>query len=65
MLWGLLALAGWFLVLLPAYLVVDQGPAMVHALFGPEEPRTQSIADPDDPAMLGRIAPAAGGRSSN
>lgn len=59
--WGLLAIAGWCLVLLPAYVVVDQGPAVVQALFGTDEATPHNLANPDDPASLGRIAPASGG----
>ena len=68
--WGLLAIAGWLLLLAPAYVVVDHAPAMLHALFGDDNMPATSIARPDNdhvltPAeieALGKIAPAAGGK---
>jgi hypothetical protein len=70
--WGLLAIAGWLLLLLPAYVVVDQGPAVMQALFGDDRPPATSIAKPDDDRVLtpaeiealGKIAPAAGGKAT-
>ncbi|MEQ9642650.1 MAG: hypothetical protein RIM84_21675 [Alphaproteobacteria bacterium] len=74
--WGLLAIASWMVVLVPAYLVFDQGPALMHAWFGDDEvgsDESTAVARPDDEAILtpaqiealGRIAPAAGGNADD
>lgn len=73
--WGMLAIVSWVVVLVPAYFLIDRGPALVQAWFGDDEaapeqtPPTTIANKPDDddalsPAQvkaLGRLAPAAGG----
>lgn len=74
MVWGLLAVVSWLAVLVPAYLLVDNGPELVEAVFGDDtDLPANAVARPDDsdlltPAQieaLGRLAPAAGGQDDS
>jgi hypothetical protein len=58
--WGLLAIAGWVAVLVPAYVLIDHGPEIVQTFFGDDA----DDMSPRDVDALGRIAPASGGKSA-